>query len=188
MVERSRHSSADAANDAMELYADGEDAAFARVYDALEPRLRRFAFALTGSDAAANDVIQQTLLQIHLSRARFARGAPVVPWAYAIARNFIRDTHRRALTEQKLAPEPSAPPVPMPDEALEQKRRSNVVGEEIWRLPEQLREAFLLVNVEELPVVEVAEILGISPGNVKVRAHRARKLLAEAAALRLRGV
>jgi len=188
MVERSRRSFADAANDAMELYADGEDTAFGRVYDALEPRLRRFALALTGSDAAADDVIQQTLLQIHLSRARFARGAPVVPWAYAIARNVMRDTHRRALTEQKFAAEACSPAASMPDEALDQKRRRSVVGEEISRLPEQLREAFLLINVEQLPVPQVADILGISPANAKVRAHRARKLLAEAAALRLRGV
>ena len=188
IVECSRRVSGAAANDAMERYADGDEAAFARLYDELEPRLRRFALALTGSNAAADDVIQQTLLHIHLSRARFVRGAPVIPWAYAIARNFVRDVYRRSATEQKLAPEASAPPVPMPDEVLEQKRRRNVVGEEVWRLPEQLREAFLLVNVEELPVAEVAEVLGISVANVKVRAYRARKLLAEAGALWLGGL
>lgn len=188
MVDRSDGGSARAANDAMERYADGLDEAFGLLYDEIEPRLRRFALALTGSDAAADDVIQQTLLHIHLSRARFVRGAPVIPWAYAIARNFVRDLWRRMATEQRLAPDAAAAPLPMPDETLDQKRRKNLVGEEVWRLPEQLREAFLLVNVEELPVSEVAEILGISPANVKVRAHRARRLLAQAGALRLRGL
>jgi RNA polymerase sigma-70 factor (ECF subfamily) len=74
------------ANRAMERYADGDDRAFSVLYDELEPRLRRFVLGLTGSEGAANDVIQQTMLEIHASRARFVRGAPVLPWAYAIAR------------------------------------------------------------------------------------------------------
>ena len=182
MAERGDRASAD---DAMERYADGEDLAFGRLYDALEPRLRRFALALTGSDAAADDVIQQTLLQIHLSRARFVRGAPVIPWAYGIARNVIRDSRRRAATEQKLAPDAPEPAMPLADDELDRKRRRRVLDEEIARLPEALREVFLLVNVEELPISEVAGVLGITPANVKVRAFRARKLLVAAGKIRL---
>ena len=174
------------ADEAMERYADGDEAAFDDLFDALEPRLRRFALALTGSGAAADDVIQQTLLQIHLSRSRFARGAAVVPWAYAIARNFIRDIQRRRSTELRFAGDIAAPEPPRPDEALDEQRRRAVVDEEVWRLPEPLREAFLLVNVEELPTAEAAAILGISAANVKVRAHRARKALAAGTALRLK--
>ena len=184
VVERGDRASAEAADDAMERYADGDDLAFGRLYDELEPRLRRFALALTASNAAADDVIQQTLLQIHLSRGRFARGAPVIPWAYAIARNVVRDWHRRRATEQNLAPDAPEAAMPMPDEELDRKRRQIVVDEEIRRLPEPLRDAFLLVNVEQLPVPEAAEALGISPANVKVRAYRARQLLAAAGRVR----
>ena len=187
MVERSGRLPADA-NDAMERYADGDDAAFGIVYDALAPRLWGFALALTGSEVASDDVIQQTLLQIHLARSRYVRGAAVLPWAFAIARNLIRDLHRRAWTEQAVAPDGPQRGSPMPDEELDRKRRAAAVNEEVRWLPEPLREAFLLVNVEGLPVAEAAEILGISPGNVKVRAHRARRLLANAATMRLRGV
>lgn len=185
MVDRVDPASAEATNDAMERYADGDDLAYRHVYEALEPRLRRFALALVGSGAGAEDVIQQTLLQIHLSRTRFVRGASVVPWAFAIARNVIRDARRRLATEQKFAVEAPSAAVPTADEELEQKRRWTVVEEEIRRLPERLREAFLLVNVEELPVSEAAEALGISAANVKVRAWRARKLLAATGRLRL---
>ncbi len=188
MVDRFDPASAEATNDAMERYARGDDRAYARVHEALETRLRRFALALGGSEAAADDVIQQTLLQIHLSRTRFVRGASVIPWAYAIARNVIRDARRRMATEQRLAPDAPDAEARGPDEDLDQKRRWTVVDEEIRRLPERLREAFLLVNVEELPVSEAAEALGISAANVKVRAWRARKLLAAAARVRLGGV
>ena len=80
------------ANRAMERYADGDDRAFSVLCDELEPRLRRFLLSLTGSTAATDDVIQRTLLEIHRSRARFPRGAQVLPWACAIARDLIRRT------------------------------------------------------------------------------------------------
>jgi RNA polymerase sigma-70 factor (ECF subfamily) len=172
------------ANEAMERYADGEDGAFSDLYDELEPRLRRFALGLTGSEGAADDVIQQTMLQIHFSRARFVRGAPVMPWAYAIARNLIRDVGRHRTIEDKavqaLPEERAAMAAPLaPDELMDNKRREKALAEELRYLPESLRAAFVMVNVEGLSVPEVAEALGITPANVKVRAYRARRLLIE---------
>ena len=172
------------ANQAMERYADGDDGAFSDLYDELEPRLRRFLLCLTGSDAAADDAIQHTMLQIHLSRARFVRGAPVMPWAYAIARNLIRDVGRHRASEDKAAktlPEelPARSAELMPDDALDNKRREKALAAALRDLPEKLRDAFVLVNVEGLSVAEAANALGITPGNVKVRAHRARQLLIE---------
>lgn len=168
------------ANEAMERYADGEDAAFSALYDELAPRLLRFASVLTGSESAAEDVTQQTLLQIHGSRARFVRGAPVLPWAYAIARNLVRDESRKRANELRLAegarPEERSADA-RPDEALETKWRWRAVAEALKALPEKLRVTVLLVNVEGLSVAEAAEALGVTCGNVKVRVHRARQLL-----------
>jgi len=80
------------ANRAMERYADGDDRAFSVLCDELEPRLRRFLLSLR-STAATDDVIHSTLLEIHRSsRARFPRGAQVLPWACAIAHDLIRRT------------------------------------------------------------------------------------------------
>jgi len=180
------------ANGAMERYADGDDCAFSVLYDELEPRLRRFVLGLTGSEAAADDVIQQTMLQIHLSRARFVRGAPVTPWAYAIAHNLIRDVGRHRASEDKAVQtlpqeRPARSADLQPDEALDNKRREKALAEALREIPEKLRAAFMLLNVEGLPVPEAAEALGITPGNVKVRAHRARQLLIEVDARRDRG-
>src|SRR4051794_16522471 len=81
---------------AMDRYADGDDSAFEILYDELAPRLHRFAFRDTGSRSAAQDAVQHVLLQIHSSRARFVRGAAVLPWAYAIARRLLMDGRRKA--------------------------------------------------------------------------------------------
>jgi RNA polymerase sigma-70 factor (ECF subfamily) len=167
----------------MERYADGDDSAFGQLYDVLEPRLTRFALRYSGSSADAEDVVQQTMLQIHLNRHNFKAGAPVLPWAYAIAHNRLRDLRpaksRRAF-EERAAQEEEAMSGPLQDVAYEMKVREQWLAEELQRLDEKQRDAFLLVNVEQMPVAEAAAVLGISVTNAKQRAFRAREALAAA--------
>ncbi|WP_242338824.1 MULTISPECIES: RNA polymerase sigma factor [Anaeromyxobacter] len=173
------------ADRAMERYACGEDAAFGDVYDELAPRLHRFALRWTRSRSAAEDAVQQTLLQIHAARHRFARGAAVVPWAYAIARRLLIDLGRRGVREVLRADdvrdpeEPSA--APSPEEALHHRRVAAEARRNLASLPSGWREAFELVKFEGLSVAETAEVLGITRGMVKIRAHRATAALREEA-------
>ena len=80
---------------AMERYARGDEAAFGELYDAIAPRLYAFLLRQTRSEAAAKDVLQQTMLKIHLARGSFEEAA-VLPWAYAIARGACGSTRRGA--------------------------------------------------------------------------------------------
>ncbi|WP_242343517.1 RNA polymerase sigma factor [Anaeromyxobacter terrae] len=179
------------ADRAMDRYASGEDAAFAEVYDELAPRLHRFALRWTRSRSAAEDAVQQTLLQIHAARHRFVRGGAVVPWAYAIARRLLIDLGRRGVREVLRADdvrdpeEPSA--APSPEEALHHRRVAAEARRNLASLPSGWREAFELVKFEGLSVAETAEVLGITRGMVKIRAHRATAALREEAARRLHG-
>ena len=63
----------------MDRYARGDDAAFGEVYDKLAPRLYGFLLRHTRDRAKAEDVVQQTMLQIHRARGRFLPGAEVTP-------------------------------------------------------------------------------------------------------------
>jgi RNA polymerase sigma-70 factor, ECF subfamily len=172
------------ADQAMESYADGDDAAFSALYDELAPRLFRFAARQLQNRAAAEDVVQQTLLQIHCARDRFTRGAAVLPWAYAIARRLVIDVSRRRGREDlranplRGAEEPSG--AAAPDEALHRKRSEAALRADLLRLPAALRESFDLLKVEGLSVAECAEVLGITRGMVKIRAHRATAALRRA--------
>src|SRR5688500_12913937 len=85
----------DAADAAMERYARGEDEAFSELYDALAPRIRRYLLRASGDPGRADDLLQQTMLQIHRARGRFIAGAEVLPWAFAIARRLLIDSLRR---------------------------------------------------------------------------------------------
>lgn len=183
-------SSASRADDAMDRYAGGEEAAFAELYDALAPRLHRFALRWTRSRAASEDVVQQALLQIHSARHRFVRGAAVVPWAYAITRRLLIDLGRRGLREELRGDgvyDPEEPtPGPSAEEVLHGRRVGAEARRDLARLPPAWREAFELVKLEGLSVAETAEALGITRGMVKIRAHRAAAALRVALARRLR--
>ncbi len=169
--------SASSADEAMERYADGDHAAFSTLYDELAPRLFRFAARQLRSRSAAEDVVQQALLQIHLARDHFTRGAAVLPWAYAIARRLVIDaTRRRSREDLRADPteEGEAPSAAVgADEALHRRRSEAAVGRDLLGLSPPQREAFELLKVEGLSVAEAAEVLGITRGMVKIRAHRA---------------
>jgi RNA polymerase sigma-70 factor (ECF subfamily) len=178
----SRDSDRERANQAMDRYAEGDAAAFGTLYDALAPRLWSFALNLTRRRSSAEDVVQQTFLQLHRARGRWVRGAQVFPWAYAIAHHFFVDLARRGRHEQLAggeAPEELDRPseAPRADDELDTRRRLEHLEEQIRRLPENQRLAFQLVVLEELSTAEAAEVLGISTANVKVRVHRAREQL-----------
>lgn len=179
------------ADDAMDRYACGDDAAFTVLYDELAPRLYGFALRWTRSRSAAEDTVQQTLLQIHASRHRFLRGAAVMPWAYAIARRLLIDLGRRdgreELRDRDVADRDEPTTTPAPDEALHRRRVDAEARRDLESLPPSWREAFELVKFEELSVGEAAEVLGISTGAVKVRVHRATAALRDAVAGRLAG-
>lgn len=183
-------SSVSRADGAMDRYADGEEAAFADLYDELAPRLARFALRWTRNRSTAEDVVQQTLLQIHGARHRFVRGAAVIPWAYAIARRLLIDLGRRGVREELRAGDvhdPEEPtPAPSPEEALHGRRVEALARRDLALLPSGWREAFELVKLEGLSVAETAEVLGITRGMVKIRTFRATAALRKSMARRLR--
>lgn len=174
---------------AMDRYARGDDSAFEEIYDGLAPRLQSFLVRYTRDRARAEDVVQQTMLQIHRARGRFMPGAQVVPWAFAIARRLLIDHHRRGGREV-LAPTGdddrsqllASVDAPADDVAIAKEvagRLSTVLA----GLPENQRVAFELIKQDGLSVAEAAQVLGTTVAAVKLRAHRAyeamRAVLAE---------
>jgi RNA polymerase sigma-70 factor (ECF subfamily) len=187
--EHNRKASASALDAAMDRYARGDDAAFAEIYDALAPRLQSFLARYTRDRARAEDVVQQTMLQIHRARGRFEVGSRVVPWAFAIARRLLIDQHRRgarevlAPTDDESATELlAAVDAPADDVAIANEVAVRL-AQELARLPENQRVAFELIKLDGLSIAEAAQVLGTTVAAVKLRAHRAyeamRAVLAE---------
>jgi len=166
---------------AMERYARGDEAAFGELYDAIAPRLYAFLLRQTRSEAAAKDVLQQTMLKIHLARGTFKKNTAVLPWAYAIARRLWIDSTRRVKREAPLdETREDAADDPSPDDQAYAGELAARLQRELAKLPENQRVAFQLVKQEELSIAEAAAVLGTTESAVKLRAHRAYQTLREA--------
>ncbi len=167
-------------NAAMSRYAAGDESAFAAVYDGLASRLYGYLTRQTRDPARAEDLVQQTFLQMHRARGTFVPGADVVPWAFAIARRLMIDGFRRGKREvledtnerdEPVATEPAA------DDLVQAQQLATRIRRELARLPETQRVAFELVKQEGLSLAEAAAVLGTTVSAVKLRAHRAYEAL-----------
>ena len=176
----------DGADAAMERYANGDDAAFAELYDAIAPRLFGFLSKATRDGAVTEDLMQQTFLQIHRARGSFIPGAPVMPWALAIAKRLMIDSARRqrvelglfvhaAADDERMRSEPTA--TAAADDVLDARRLERGVQRRLDALPETQRAAYRLVKQEGLSLKSAAEVLGTSVTAVKLRTHRAYQAL-----------
>jgi RNA polymerase sigma-70 factor (ECF subfamily) len=177
------------ADAAMSRYSRGDNVSFAEVHDLLAPRLHRYLARRTG-DAAAQDLLQQTLLRIHAARGQFRVGSAVLPWAFAIARSVLVDSVRRSKHRlQELAADSSEEPMADSrlDERLDWRLSIEKIKATLTELPHTQRMAFEMVDVEGRSLREVAELLGTTTTAVKIRAHRARSALRQAMALTTEG-
>jgi RNA polymerase sigma-70 factor (ECF subfamily) len=176
----------DPADLAMARYASGADEAFDALYDSLAPRLHAFLFRRARDAATAEDLLQQTFLQLHFARQHFTPGAPVMPWAFAIARRLLIDSFRRTRHEgnrDALATDLDEHPAPSSREQIDalvgKRRLARRVEEELSRLPEANRTAFELIRYDGLSMTEAAQALGVTVSAVKTRAFRAYECLRE---------
>lgn len=165
------------ANTAMERYAQGDEAAFASVYDSVAPRVHAYLIRQTRDRAVADDLLQQTLLQIHRKRGTYVAGLPVLPWAFAIARRLYIDECRRrktdALWSARDVGEDDRRASSLPDDEFATREAARLVEAELARMPGNQRVAFELLKVDGLSHQEAAQALGTTVNAVKLRAFRA---------------
>jgi len=168
------------------------DAGQTRDFDALVHRyqneLYRYLARYLGDQALAEDVFQNTFLQVHLKRALYEDGRPVRPWLYAIATHQAVDALRKVgrhptiSLDQRVASDDneagslvnllvSGETGPLAE--LQGQERAEWIRESIARLPETLRQTLLLAYYQDLKYREIADILKIPVGTVKSRLHAA---------------
>lgn len=136
------------------------------------PRLRRYARALTGNVAAADDLVQDTL-QRALEKWRFwQRERDLRPWLFSIMHNLHVDGRRRDRRVDFRDDDDLPVPVQRADQgdALELRDLERALA----LLPSDQREVLLLVGLEELSYADVARALKIPQGTVMSRLSRAR--------------
>lgn len=159
----------------MEAYVDGNGAAFDMLYQRIGGRLFGYLIRLTRHRERAEDLLQVTFTKLHRARGSYLRGAPVLPWVFAIARRAFLDERRRANSRHEdLSPDGS---LPEPTPNATPHDLSDALELALSRIADSYREAIILTKVTGLSVTEAAAVLGTTPTAVKLRVHRGYKEL-----------
>ncbi len=154
--------------------------------DAFELLARRYlrpvhavAASFLKERADVEDAAQETFMRALRAIGRFDASRPFAPWLYQIARNVARNRVAQTVSrrsdpmsdfEDRL-PDQGAPP----DSGVETAELRRLIAEAVAELPEQRRTAFRLADVEGYPAVEVARLMGLTPGAVRAHIHHARR-------------
>jgi RNA polymerase sigma-70 factor (ECF subfamily) len=149
----------------------------------------RLALRLMEDEAEAEEVVQETFLNAFRAIGSFEGRSGLGTWLYRIAHNTAMMRLRQASPQivsidDSLEPEGYGP-IPkqlfdwccLPESSLEDEEVRRRLDEAIRQLPESLRQAFILREVEGLSTEEAAAVMGLSENAVKVRLHRARARL-----------
>lgn len=154
-------------------YVAGEPRAFEALFARLAPLLTRVVRRRVFDAAQAQDLVQQTFLQMHRARLDFRVDGRLRPWVVTICMNVVRQHFRRTqrAAELPLDDEGSWIPTVAPHDPV-RAEAARQLHTALAQLPEGTRRAIELHWLEGMPFPEVAEALGISTSAVKVRAHR----------------
>ncbi len=168
-------------------YTQGDAEAFASLMRRYERELFGFLARFLGDSTLAEDVFQETFLQIHISADAFDFSRRLKPWLFTIAANKARDALRARFRRPaaELDAEVSAgeddvhyidlipADIPPPSARIENQEAADAVQNIVRQMPENLRVVLLLSYFHEFAYKEIAEMLSLPLGTVKSRLYLA---------------
>ncbi|WP_370263256.1 sigma-70 family RNA polymerase sigma factor [Limnobacter sp.] len=160
------------------LAQEGNERAYKEALGMIALRLRQFyGRRLQGAPEEVEDVVQETLITLHLQRATYDSSLPVTSWIHAIARHKLVDVWRRRGRKESLHSSfdelhEQAQPLVEPEFGTRQDLMTLLA-----LLPDSQREALILTKIEGLSVEEASLKTGASVSSIKVQVHRALKKL-----------
>jgi RNA polymerase sigma-70 factor, ECF subfamily len=182
--------------DLLGAFRQGRREAFGALVRRYERELYGYLRRYLGDDHLADDVFQNTFLQVFVKGDQYELGRPVKPWLYTIATNQAVDALRRngrhpAVSLDQTVRETGDGEIRSLVEVLESnasgpleqvqgEERRNLVRAGVDQLPEFLRQVVILAYYQGLKYRDIAEVLEIPVGTVKSRLHAALVRLNEA--------
>jgi RNA polymerase sigma-70 factor (ECF subfamily) len=165
----------------------GEERAFAELVGRHEERAMRVALGLVANREDARDLAQDAFLRVFRNLERFDFEHEFTTWLYRIVTNLAIDLLRKrrpamstsAEQEEEADLDLADPESPSPSAGLEQMETAERVRACIDRLAPHFRSVMILRELEGLPCIEIAKIVGTTHVTVRWRLHRGRKLFLE---------
>ncbi|MEZ4700077.1 MAG: sigma-70 family RNA polymerase sigma factor [Rhodothermales bacterium] len=175
----------------IEAILRGDPQAFELLVQTESPRLFRMIQRIVQDEDEAGSIMQETFLQAYKRLSSFRREAKFTTWLYAIGLNLARASLRKRRRYDTLEEDKMDRLQPTfesgmhtekydfwnPQRIAEQRERKELVHNAIAELPPDYRLVITLRDIEEMSTAEVAQVLEISEGAVRVRLHRARLAL-----------
>lgn len=161
--------------DAPELFkriASGSESAFRQLFELYVPRLQAMALRITGSEAVADDLVQETFLKVWIARDQLTAleqpGAWVRKICFFLAVNHVRRQSIREKAMGHIAHEKDASGASLPvAEMVEFRQLLALVGDAVDRLPEKQRQIYRLSREQALSVQEISGQMGLAASTVK---------------------
>lgn len=164
------------------LIADGDQASLGLLFDRHHADVRRLVRRLGIGPADAEDLVQQTFLEVAAAADRFDGRAPMRTWILGIAAMMVR-RHRRSFARWLRglgaihASDSARPLPPTPAEVFDERQRAARAERALLKLSRKKRDVFVLVVLEGLRGEDVASALAIPVATVWTRLHHARREL-----------
>ena len=150
------------------------------IHDQYYHRVRKFILASVKNESVADDLVQETFIKIQENLDRVREPEKISSWIFRIAYHLCQD-HFRGLKKSSSQEEIHDGLVALQESSaqkeLEQGEMSRCVQDKLSLLPETQRSVIIFADIMDFSQQEIADILGLSVENVKVRLHRARKKL-----------
>ena len=182
--------------DLLTRFCGGENEAFGVLLHRYERELYGYLRRYLGDSDLAEDVFQNTFLQLYVKSNQYEQGRPVRPWLYTIATHQAIDALRRTGRHQAVSLDQHQAEMrdgeigtlldlleargPGPLDLAEGEERKQRIRDSVDKLPDFLKQVIILAYYQGLKYREVAEILEIPVGTVKSRLHAALIKLQEA--------
>jgi len=172
----------------LSAYRHGDKAAFQKLVERYQRELFHFLVRFLGDRAAAEDVFQESFLQVHQSADQFDPERRFRPWLFTIAANKARDLMRSRARRPSNPLQASISPGEdesgqfidlmeaasnQPGEPLEKQELQQLVHKTVMGMPDHLREILFLSYFHQFPYKQISDILNIPLGTVKSRLHAA---------------
>jgi RNA polymerase sigma-70 factor (ECF subfamily) len=161
-----------------------DNTAWEQIVARYQRKLFHIAYKFTGRHAEAEDLMQEILLKVFRSLDKFNRDADFSTWLGSVARNYCIDDYRARKREKEVLVEDLvafdlavAGSGSNPQRLLEDSDRRTFLRRGLDMLPDKLREAVILRDLQGLSYQEMAERLGLPEGTVKSRINRGREEL-----------
>jgi RNA polymerase sigma-70 factor (ECF subfamily) len=160
----------------------GDMKAFETIVSRHQEMIFRFLFHFTGNATDAEDIAQETFVNLYRKMSLYNSAQPLASWLITMARNLAISNHRKHIPtplDPDLLNQTLKGVALSPENEVLSRESAREVHAAVQKLPEQLREVLIMRYFLDIPLQDAAELLNIPEGTAKSRVFKARNELRE---------